>query len=106
MEAKTVAKLLVEEVIVRFGTPYVIHTDQGVQFESNLFIGALFFLFGGFVCEQNEQPATYNLHPLANLAMFHHLIFTCLLDAPSFDFKCLLHAPSFHLQVSASCSII
>ena len=37
MEAKTVAKLLVEEVIVRFGTPYVIHTDQGVQFESNLF---------------------------------------------------------------------
>ena len=37
MEAKTVAKLLVEEVIFRFGTPYVIHTDQGVQFESNLF---------------------------------------------------------------------
>jgi hypothetical protein len=33
MEAKIVAKLLVEEVIVRFGTPYVIHTDQGVQFE-------------------------------------------------------------------------
>ena len=32
METKTVAKLL-----VRFGTPYVIHTDQGVQFESNLF---------------------------------------------------------------------
>jgi transposase InsO family protein len=32
-----VAKLLVEEVIVRFGTPYVIHTDKGVQFESNLF---------------------------------------------------------------------
>jgi hypothetical protein len=32
MEAKTVAKLLVEEVIVRFGTPYVIHTDQGVQY--------------------------------------------------------------------------
>ena len=31
------AKLLVEEVIVRFGTPYVIHTDQGVQFESILF---------------------------------------------------------------------
>jgi hypothetical protein len=37
MEAKTVATLLVEEVIVRFGTPYMIHTDQGVQFESNLF---------------------------------------------------------------------
>jgi transposase-like protein len=37
MEAKTVAKLLVEEVIVTFGTPYVIHTDQGVQFESTCF---------------------------------------------------------------------
>ena len=37
MEAKTMAKRLVEEVIVRFGTPYVIHTDQGAQFESNLF---------------------------------------------------------------------
>ena len=37
MEAKTVAKPLVEEVIVRCGTPYVMHTDQGVQFESNLF---------------------------------------------------------------------
>jgi transposase InsO family protein len=36
MEAKIVANLLVEEVIVRFGTPYVIHTDQGIQFESNL----------------------------------------------------------------------
>ena len=37
MEAKKVAKLLVEDVIVIFGTPYVIHTDQGVQFESHLF---------------------------------------------------------------------
>jgi transposase InsO family protein len=27
----------IEEVIVRFGTTYVIHTDQGLQFESNLF---------------------------------------------------------------------
>ena len=37
MEAKKVAKLLVEDVIVIFGTPYVIHTDQGVQFESTCF---------------------------------------------------------------------
>jgi hypothetical protein len=40
MEAKTVAKLL---------DPV-----------STICIGALFFLFGGFFCEQNEQPATYN----------------------------------------------
>jgi transposase InsO family protein len=37
MEAKTVAELLVEEVIVRFGTPCASHTDQGVQFESIFF---------------------------------------------------------------------
>jgi hypothetical protein len=81
MEAKTVAILLVVQVIVRFGAPYVIHTDQGVQFESNLFHtgnsqrmsiamrsignpvsptskGAL-FLFGGIFCVLNEQRATY-----------------------------------------------
>ena len=37
MEAATVARLLVEEVVTRFGVPQVIHSDQGRQFESNLF---------------------------------------------------------------------
>ncbi|VDI64717.1 Hypothetical predicted protein [Mytilus galloprovincialis] len=37
MEAKTVAKIIVEEVIVRFGVPHWIHSDQGRQFESLLF---------------------------------------------------------------------
>ncbi|XP_062621185.1 uncharacterized protein LOC134282810 [Saccostrea cucullata] len=37
MEAKTVAKLIVEEVIARFGVPSVIHSDQGRQYESVLF---------------------------------------------------------------------
>ena len=37
MEAKTVARIIVEEVIVRFGVPYTIHSDQGRQYESKLF---------------------------------------------------------------------
>ena len=37
MEACTVAKILVEEVLCRFGIPQTIHSDQGRQFESNLF---------------------------------------------------------------------
>jgi hypothetical protein len=69
MEAKTVAKLLVEEVIVivRFGTSYGSggYSSKAMRSIGNpvstICIGALFFLFGGFFCEQNEQPATYNL---------------------------------------------
>ena len=38
MEACTVAKILVEEVLCRMGIPQKIHSDQGRQFESNLFL--------------------------------------------------------------------
>ena len=37
MEASTVAKILVEEVIARYGVPNSIHSDQGSQFEASLF---------------------------------------------------------------------
>ncbi len=37
MEACTVAKVLVDEVLCRYGVPQTIHSDQGRQFESNLF---------------------------------------------------------------------
>jgi transposase InsO family protein len=37
MEARTVAKIIVEEFIARCGVPYSIHSDQGRQFESLLF---------------------------------------------------------------------
>ncbi|XP_061170903.1 uncharacterized protein LOC133180378 [Saccostrea echinata] len=37
MEAQTVARRIVEEVISRFGVPVSIHSDQGRQYESLLF---------------------------------------------------------------------
>jgi transposase InsO family protein len=37
MEPRTVANIMVEEVICRLGVPAVIHSDQGRQFESKLF---------------------------------------------------------------------
>ncbi|CAC5368129.1 unnamed protein product [Mytilus coruscus] len=35
MEAQTVAKIIVEEVVTRFGVPHYIHSDQGRQYENN-----------------------------------------------------------------------
>ncbi|MES9884745.1 MAG: reverse transcriptase domain-containing protein [Sedimenticola sp.] len=37
MEAETITKVFVEQFICRFGVPRQIHTDQGRQFESNVF---------------------------------------------------------------------
>ena len=37
MEAETVVKILVEEIVARFEVPSYIHSDQGKQFESFLF---------------------------------------------------------------------
>ena len=37
MEARTVAKIIVEEVICHLGVPAIIHSDQSRQFESKLF---------------------------------------------------------------------
>ena len=38
-EAKTVARVLVEQVFCRFGVPTELHSDQGRNFESNVFKG-------------------------------------------------------------------
>jgi hypothetical protein len=37
MEVSTVADIIVREVATRFGVPTTIHSDQGSQFESELF---------------------------------------------------------------------
>ena len=37
MEAATVAKIIMEEVVARFGVPNEIHSDQSRQYESKLF---------------------------------------------------------------------
>ena len=36
-EAVTIARVFLNEFISRFGVPYIIHTDQGANFESNMF---------------------------------------------------------------------
>lgn len=56
MEARTVAKILVEDVICRFGVPDKIHSDQGRQFESKVFKG---------MCEllQIEKKPYYAIPP-------------------------------------------
>ena len=36
MEAGTVAKLFVNEFVVRYGAPACLHTDQGRNFESHI----------------------------------------------------------------------
>ncbi|KII62695.1 Retrovirus-related Pol polyprotein [Thelohanellus kitauei] len=36
IEAKTIAKVIVDEIVCRYGTPESLHSDQGTNFESNL----------------------------------------------------------------------
>ena len=57
-EASTVAKVLVNEWICRFGAPYAIHSDQGRNFESQLF-AELCTLLGIHAQEQdNTLPSS------------------------------------------------
>ena len=56
MEARTVANIMVEEVIARFGVPDKIHSDQGRQFESALFTEMCKIL-------QIEKTRTTPYHP-------------------------------------------
>ena len=36
-EAATVARVFLNECVARYGVPYILHTNQGTNFESNLF---------------------------------------------------------------------
>ena len=58
-ESATVAKLLVNEVVSRFGVPNKIHSDQGRQFESVLFKEMCQLL-------QIEKTRTTAYHPQSN----------------------------------------
>lgn len=59
VSAQTVAKAFFNSWISRFGTPKILTTDQGAQFESRLF-SALLVLVG---C---ERVRTTLYHPAAN----------------------------------------
>ena len=56
MEASTVARIMVNEVVARFGIPNLIHSDQGRQFESALFKEMCKLL-------QIEKTRTTTYHP-------------------------------------------
>ena len=56
MEAATVARIIVEEVICRFGVPRVIHSDQGRQYESILLAEVC-------NCLQIQKTRTTPYHP-------------------------------------------
>lgn len=58
-EASTVAKAFVDTIICHFGTPLQIHTDQGRNFESNLF-KEMCNLF------QIDKTRTTSYHPQSN----------------------------------------
>ena len=36
IEARTVADIIVRDIVSRFGVPFIIHSDQGMQYESAL----------------------------------------------------------------------
>uniref|UniRef100_A0A5S6QU77 RNA-directed DNA polymerase n=1 Tax=Trichuris muris TaxID=70415 RepID=A0A5S6QU77_TRIMR len=58
-QAVTVTTALVQEILCRYGIPKAIHTDQGTQFESELFIRT---------CDQfgTEKTRTTPYHPSGN----------------------------------------
>ena len=68
MEASTVAIILIEQDVSRFGIPYYIHSDQGRQFESKLF---------SEMCKlpQNTKTAIYNFkHVTFNFHIFYQTV--------------------------------
>ena len=58
-EARTVAELLAKEIVCRFGVPQIIHSDQGRNFESQLF-AEMCQLFG------IKKTRTTPYHPQSN----------------------------------------
>jgi hypothetical protein len=68
-EASTVAKGFVNEFISRFGVPLIVHSDQGTNFESNLFQS---------ICKHLhiEKTRTTSLRPQANgnVERFHRTL--------------------------------
>ena len=61
--ADTVADVLVDKIILRFGMPLVIHSDQGWEFENcEFYLDAL---------KHEQHPITRNLMGLWNVSIAH-----------------------------------
>ena len=77
MHAETVAKALVEGWICMFGTPRMISSDQGTQFES-----ALFTALSNLIGAQRTRTTPY--HPQANgmVERFHRTLKAALMSNP------------------------
>jgi len=70
-EASTIAKVLVERVFAYFGTPLQILTDQGSNFQSELFVELLKRLKVDQVRTSPYKPSTNGLIEIPQDAEFH-----------------------------------
>ena len=100
MEASTVAKLLVDQFICRFGTPEQIHTDQGRNFESRL-IQELCTILGvhktrttPYHLQSDGMIERFNrtlLNTISINAANHQLDWDCVLPKVMFAYRTSVH---------------
>jgi len=67
MKAKTVARILVNEIVSRFGVPEKVHSDQGRQFEGNVFKGMCELLQIVLLCGYQNPDSVTSLTSLTLL---------------------------------------
>lgn len=98
MTAETVAKAVYEGWICRFGCPVRITTDQGRQFESELFTD-LMKLLG--ICKTRTSP----YHPQANgkIERWHRSLKTALMSRLNDNVSWFAELPTVMLGLRAAC---
>lgn len=84
-ESETVAKVIVNEFISRFGTPLQIHSDQGQTFESNLFKHLCELLHIDKTRTTSQRPQANGNVERFNRTLIGMLSFYCQNDQSSWD---------------------